>query len=44
VIDPFSVNIDWIPPSPEHPVKASTISFTFRALLEIRTPLARIKQ
>jgi len=33
VIDPFSVNIDWIPPSPEHPVKASTISFTFSSFV-----------
>jgi len=33
VLDPFLVNVDWIPPSPEHHLQPSTISFSFISFL-----------
>ena len=33
VIDPFLVNVDWIPPSPGHFAEASTMSFSFSSFV-----------
>jgi hypothetical protein len=42
-IDPFSVDIDWIPPSPVNPAEASTISFTFSSFVGNPSDLSRDK-
>ena len=33
IIDPFLVNVDWIPPSPGHFAEASTMSFSFSSFV-----------